>query len=386
MAGRARFFHSGARVAGLLFTTALLGSVPPAVATAKNLLLAKQQVKRLAVGARVGTAAGKNGHNFRKKRRRSVLRICNAYPYAKPMNVFLNDVELYGGMEYKECEDFVDLNLLPGDTIRFKTEVDHHQHSAGIFEIADLPNEKATTLLLVITRHDTHSNAVAFQSHVFQHDPKHAQVAVIDAYRGTNPARVQIMHENAVYSPSASVEQLPIGRVNKINGGMFDLILDDGSSTQKETAVDAPPTPDDNQLYKFVALPGHDYVVLRTGIEDEKEEDDGAQEDEAAGADNPVPGDVSFPEELVVFPLSDPNRLLMGEHGGYWFLDTKFVLLMFVLMILAYKVFKPDEKSGQSIFNQGVNSMTTGVQVGAAGLLTRVAGDQVNSPTNSNHG
>ncbi|CAD7954091.1 unnamed protein product [Amoebophrya sp. A25] len=254
------------------------------------------------------------------------LRVCNAYPYTKPMNLYLNDVDLFGGLEYKDCVDFVDLKLLPGDNIRFKTEVDHHERGAGIFEIADIPDDEATTLLLVVTRHGRSSNAVAFQSHVFKAS-KDAQVAVLDTFQGLSPSgeagRVEIMHEGASKTPHGRPETLPFGRVNRINAGVYDLILDD---RLMGTA--------DNAVREFIALPGHDYVVLRVGIEDEPEANDGPQEGVSElGDKNPVPGDASFPEELVLFPLSDPTRLVGYRRGGmpdsiFWFLLCAFCFLV----------------------------------------------------------
>lgn len=218
------------------------------------------------------------------------LRICNAYPYNKPMNIELNEVELYGGMEYKECDDFVNLNLEPGDQLRFKTEVDYHQHSAGIFEIADLPHY-SSTLLLVISRHDKISNAVQFESHVFRNS-ENAQVAVVDTFKGANKARIQIMDAGGEVGTHGGPEPLPFGSVHRINTGLYEIAMDESYGRH------------DNIVKKLVALPMHNYVVLRMGIEDDPEAEDGPQE-----GPNPIPGDKSYPEQLIVFPLSDASRL-----------------------------------------------------------------------------
>lgn len=222
---------------------------------------------------------------------RHTLRICNAYPFTKPMNIFLNEVELYGGMEYKECDDFVNLNLMPGDQLRFMTEVDYHQHSAGIFEIADLPHY-SSTLLLVISRHDIESNAVAFESHVFRNS-ENAQVAVVDTFKGRNKARIQILDAQGEVGTHGAPEPLPFGSVHRINTGLYDIAMDESYGKH------------DNMIKKLVALPMHNYVVLRTGIEDPPEKEDGAVQE----GYNPIPGDKSYLEDLIVFPLSDVNRL-----------------------------------------------------------------------------
>merc|ERR1719401_2429851 len=117
------------------------------------------------------------------------------------------------------------------------TEVDYHQHSAGIFEIADLPHY-SSTLLLVISRHDIQSNAVNFESHVFRNS-ENAQVAVVDTFKGRNKARIQIMDAH--------------GEV--------------GTHGEPE---------------------GY----------------------------NPIPGDKSYNEDLIVFPLSDANRLKGAATRG----------------------------------------------------------------------
>lgn len=233
-------------------------------------------------------------------RPKHTLRICNAYPFSEPMDLYLNEVELYGGMKYKECDDFVNLNLVPGDNLRFKTMVDHHIHTAGIFEIADLP-KYSSTLLLVISRHDIASNSVVFESHVFRHSDD-AQIAVVDTFRGRDKARLRILHQNLADQQSEP-EMLPFGSVHRINSGSYELVMDEKSMDTR-----------DNIEKPIVALPRHDYVVLRVGIEDPPEPEDGPQE-----GPNPIPGDKSYTEELIVFPLSDEKRLQPSSKG--WFSD-----------------------------------------------------------------
>lgn len=235
------------------------------------------------------------------KRPRHTLRICNAYPYDKAINVFLNDVELYGDMAYKECDDFVNLQLVSGDQLRFKTEVDHHQHSAGIFEIAELP-PYSSTLLLVITRHDTVGNSVAFESHVFR-ESANAQVAVIDTYKGRDKARMTITHHAT--AADADSENLPFGSVHRINSGIYDLVMGESDGVRHWGS---------NLRKPLVALPTHSYVVLRVGIEDSVEPEDDAEAEQHS--EEGIPGDMTYPEDLIVFPLSKEERLRGGAGGG----------------------------------------------------------------------
>merc|ERR1719506_1884597 len=88
------------------------------------------------------------------------LRVCNAYPYNAPLDVFLAKEKLTEeSMPYKACKDFM-APLQAGDKLEFKVG----GASAGTFSVSDLPNNDAV-LLLVIHRHDTLSTAVSFESH-----------------------------------------------------------------------------------------------------------------------------------------------------------------------------------------------------------------------------
>jgi hypothetical protein len=215
------------------------------------------------------------------------LRICNAYPYEEPLDVLLNEQPFYKGLTYKSCMDFEHVVIKPGDMLRFKTIVDHDEYSAGLFEIAD-PPPFSSTMLLVVQRHDTLLNAVSFESHVFRQQDE-AQVAVIDAYRGVDKAQVRIMHSTKGH-PDSAPERLPFGSVHRINLGQYELALDESRG----------------KLLKqpFVALPKHTYVVLRVGLEDNKQ----------------TPNDkASFDEDMLVFPLSSDTelRLVDGHCDGY---------------------------------------------------------------------
>jgi len=202
------------------------------------------------------------------------LRVCNAYPYSAPLDVYLDGSNKLTGdkaMEYKSCRDFA-APMKAGDKLDFKVG----DASAGTFSVADLPNNDAT-LLLVIHRHDTLSTAVAFESHVFA-NLANAQVAVIDTYKGKAAGTPKI--KDSAGSNASRSEELRYNSVVAVNEGKYRVTLDDQQGLEKA-------------LSQLVALNHESYVVMRTGVEAQS-------------------GD-SFPEELVVFPQSDAKLL---PHSG----------------------------------------------------------------------
>merc|ERR1719287_391105 len=63
------------------------------------------------------------------------LRVCNAYPYAAPLDLYRGKEKLtQQSMPYKECEDF-STNLKAGDKIEFRVG----DANAGTFSVSDLP-------------------------------------------------------------------------------------------------------------------------------------------------------------------------------------------------------------------------------------------------------
>jgi len=202
------------------------------------------------------------------------LRVCNAYPYAASLDVYRNKGEKLtsdAAMSYKSCKDFR-TPLQTGDKLEFKVG----DASTGTFSVSDLPNFDAV-LLLVIHRHDTLSTAVAFESHIFS-NLQNAQVAVIDTYKGAARASTKIMDiVDALKSKNGSrSEDLRYDSVVAVNPGKYEVVLADQTGATKAKA-------------NLVALNKQSYVVLRTGVE--------AQQGH------------SFPEELVVYPQSDPSML-----------------------------------------------------------------------------
>lgn len=221
------------------------------------------------------------------------LRVCNAYPYSAPLDVYLdgsNKLTEDEAMAYKSCRDFA-APMKAGDKLDFKVG----DASAGTFSVADLPNNDAT-LLLVIHRHDTLSTAVAFESHVFA-NLANAQVAVIDTYKGKAQAVPKIKDEAG--SNMTRSEELRYNSVVAVNEGKYRVSLDDAQGLEKA-------------LSNLVALNHESYVVMRTGVEAQS-------------------GD-SFPEDLIVFPQSDAKML---PHAGASALAPVGVLVAMVMSLFA---------------------------------------------------
>jgi len=224
------------------------------------------------------------------------LRVCNAYPYAAALDVFRGRSEKMTGeqsMAYKSCRDFVS-PLKAGDKLEFKVG----DASAGTFSVSDLPNNDAV-LLLVIHRHDTLSTAVSFESHVFA-NLLNAQVAIIDTYKGAARATPKIKDAEAAKKGARS-EELRYDSVVAVNPGIYDVVL---AGQDGETKAES----------KLVALNRESYVVLRTGVE--------AQQGPA------------YPQELVVFPQSDPAAL----HGAAAATQLPVVMLFTVLCLAFMKL------------------------------------------------
>jgi hypothetical protein len=190
------------------------------------------------------------------------LRVCNAYPYDDALDVFRGGEKLTKlPLDYKMCGDFAS-PLLAGDKLKFKVG----DANAGTFTVSDLPNNDAV-LLLVIHRHDTLSTAVSFQSHVFA-NLLNAQVAVIDTYKGRAIGFPEIS------DGGKTTEKLRYNSVVAVNPGEYRVTLIEGSK---------------KEVTDLVALNRESYVVIRAGVESQQ----GAK----------------YPQELIVYPMSDPALL-----------------------------------------------------------------------------
>jgi len=210
------------------------------------------------------------------------LRVCNAYPYTAPLDVFRSKEQLTDEpMPYKSCKDFM-APLKAGDKLEFKVG----GASAGTFSVSDLPNNDAV-LLLVIHRHDQLSTAVSFESHVFA-NLLNAQVAIIDTYKGTARASPRIRdYATKNTKEQARSEELRYSSVVAVNPGRYEVELE-GSDGKVKAATE------------LVALNRESYIILRTGV------------DSKSGP--------AYPQDLVVYPNSDPHLLHNGAvaHGALW--------------------------------------------------------------------
>jgi hypothetical protein len=214
------------------------------------------------------------------------LRVCNAYPNAGSLlDVYRGGTEKFNDspLPYKSCKDFSS-ELKSGDKLDFKVG----EAAQGSFSISELPENDAV-LLLVVRRHDEKSSSVAFDSHIFA-NVEGVQLAVIDTYKGKERATARIKDSNHTKS-----EELHYNAVVAVKEGKYDLELDDQEGRKRAK-------------HSFVALNHESYVVLRTG----------------AGE--------AFPEELVVFPQSDPARL---PHSGASTMTARAAGFA-VLAVLAY--------------------------------------------------
>lgn len=218
------------------------------------------------------------------------LRVCNAYPYAAPLDVFRGKEKLTASaMAYKNCEDFK-TQLKAGDKLAFKVG----DANAGVFSVSDLPNNDAV-LLLVIYRHDTLSTAVSFESHVFA-NLLNAQVAVIDTFKGSAKSHLKIMDD--AQAKTARAEELRYDSVVAVNSGEYQCTLESADGQEKG-------------VQSLVALNRESYVILRVGVE--------AQ----AGQ--------SYPQELVVYPKSDPAMLHGSAAGAHVSLFAAMIAIISVL-------------------------------------------------------
>lgn len=228
------------------------------------------------------------------------IRVCNAYPSDDGLDIFkgreamMSNIRRFRGetkltslpLEYKMCGDF-HAPLLAGDQIKFTLG----GAAAGNFEISDLPNNDAV-LLLVVHRHSVLTNAVAFQSHVFA-NLLNAQLAVIDTYKGRARTHVQI-------ADVVKAEDLKYNQLVALDAGLYKINLVDNHKKVK-TSKD------------FVALSRESYVALRVGVEPHHES--------------------KFPEELVVYPASDPLLLLGNSPRS----SAPIGMLMMALVIVALR-------------------------------------------------
>lgn len=205
---------------------------------------------------------------LRKIQYHRVLRVCNAYPHSSALDVSIDNTTLTREpLQYKRCSDFTpELDGVQAVDFKIKDAL------VGTFTISELPLGDAM-LVMVVHRHDTSSTSVAFTSHTFAPQTL-PQIAIMDTYKGATQGNVRIQ-DAATTNQS---ELLRYDSVVAVDPGHYKVGLKNPHTSANLTAI----TP-------LVALPHHNYVVLRCGVE--------AQEG------------LAFPQELVVFPQFDAKEL-----------------------------------------------------------------------------
>jgi len=260
------------------------------------LLLVLVSASRRGAGAR-GEHDSRGGtlatHSFvRSLAFKQRLRICNAYPYASPLDVFIGQARLTTEpLPYKVCGEFLP-ELRVDDKIDFKVD----GTSAGTFTISELPNNDAV-LLMVIYRHSTGSTAVAFESHVFA-GLNSPQIAVLDTYKGEAKAELRIQDKTQSQINLRS-EVLRFDNVVAVDPGVYEvLLLNETSNSTKAKA-------------ELVAVPHEAYVVIRCGVEAQLGQ--------------------RYPEELMVYPMSDRRNL--GGSAGMRISGLTFLAMLLGLLV-----------------------------------------------------
>jgi len=227
---------------------------------------------------------------------KQVLRVCNAYPDQSAMDIYIGNNKLNAEpLNYKECDEYTE-PLSAGDKVDFKVE----KETAGTFTISELPNSDAT-LMMVISKHDTISSAVAFESHVFA-KTQSAQIAVIDTYRGKNPnTELRIRDAEKPKDHSTRSEMLRFDSVVAVNEGAYQVELDDPHGKKRESLS-----------YDVVALKNKNYCVIRVGVNSEEGQ--------------------KYPPELMLYPHSDkkdlPQRSGAASYGFAGMLVAVFAAAM----------------------------------------------------------
>jgi len=203
------------------------------------------------------------------------LVVCNGYAHPVAMDVvnMRSQEKLTSGksLDYKQCGGFKPV-LKEGDRLDFKVG----NTSVGVFRATGLPKAVAS-LLLIPHRRAANSLTAAFESHAFALNGG-AQIAVVDAYRGKESAKIRITDTVEASAPKEEshvprVEDLRFNSVVSLSPGKYQVLLQ--SKADKELAS-AP-----LEVHQGEAS----YVVMRAGL----------------GAEDGKELKSSYPQELVIF-------------------------------------------------------------------------------------
>jgi len=244
------------------FRALLAAALVPAAASLAGL--------QLETGPTLESAANQSGEGGHS------LTLCNAYAHTRSLSVHLPAKRMllaHGPLHYKECRR-VSIPLRDGERLEFRSG----GLPVGSFRAVGLP--RSGRLLLVPRLRGDGSQAADFLSHAFADVPFAAQVAVLDAYVGSENGTLLI--SDHVLSKVSGVqrrgERLPLNAVTALGSGRYDVSLEGP----------------DGQIVSTVVLnlaAEASYVVMRVGG-----------------------GHRHLPQELVVFP--DPAQAQAPATAG----------------------------------------------------------------------
>jgi len=214
------------------------------------------------------------------------LTVCNAYADHKPLSIYTvnNKAKLTEEpLPYKGCK-LIALPMEESERIDFKLG----GLSVGTFRVTGLPYVSAN-LLLVPYHRSNDTMSAAFASHMFSSSDERAQVAVVDAYSGSEAGSLKIQQARSRHQRQSAA--LKSGASVKVSAGSYLLGLDDASGRQIKTAA-------------LEAADHGRYVVMRVG----SESDGHAQElvvSSATGTEGiGAAGSGSFRASLGIFAAS----------------------------------------------------------------------------------
>lgn len=197
------------------------------------------------------------------------LRVCNAYTSWDALRIYRNEEMITPpSLAYRQCGELW-LPIVAGDELRFQIGP-----SEGSISVPEMPSTDSV-LQLVLYKHQTFRDTIAFESHVFT-KLVNAQAVVLDVYSGQAEAEARIQDLNN--ASSARSEELEFGTVVELSAGMYEVVLQgkDGTLQAREP---------------LVVLSKESYAVVRVGAE-------------------ASPDGLGWPQELIVFPHSDARALL----------------------------------------------------------------------------
>jgi len=177
------------------------------------------------------------------------LTVCNAYADHKPLSIYTvnNKAKLTEEpLPYKGCK-LIALPMEESERIDFKLG----GLSVGTFRVTGLPYVSAN-LLLVPYHRSNDTMSAAFASHMFSSSDERAQVAVVDAYSGSEAGSLKIQQARSRHQRQSAA--LKSGASVKVSAGSYLLGLDDASGRQIKTAA-------------LEAADHGRYVVMRVGSE-----------------------------------------------------------------------------------------------------------------------